>query len=187
MKIIKEDFKLKNEIEGLINGQFSGSDIATRFLQRLEKGELTRDENSKSHLCAYFAAIDPGAKQVFIGHHKKSGLWLFNGGHIDQGETMHETVIREIGEEWGLNGNVFEINPPSLITITEINNPTKQKCNLHYDLRHFVSVDKNKFKPLDENLLEEFHEAGWKSLEEARSLIADKNTLLAIDFIESKF
>lgn len=187
MENTKEESKLKNEIRELVNNQFAGSDIATRFLQRLEQGELTRDENSKSHLCAYFAAIDPGAKQVFIGHHKKSGLWLFNGGHIDQGEAMHETVIREIGEEWGLNGNDFEINLPALLTITEINNPTKQPCNFHYDLWHFLSVDKNKFKPVDKNLLEEFHEAGWKSLEEARGLITDKNTLLAIDFIESKF
>lgn len=187
MKIIEEDFKLKNEIRELVNSQFSDSDVATRFLQRLEQGELTRDENSKSHLCAYFSAYDSIAKQVFIGHHKKSGLWLFSGGHIDQRETVHESVIREVGEEWGLNGNDFEINPPELLTITEINNPTKQKCNLHYDLWHFVSVDKNKFKPVDENLLEEFHEAGWKSLEEARSLIKDKNTLSAIDFIESKF
>ncbi|MCK9378788.1 MAG: NUDIX domain-containing protein [Candidatus Moranbacteria bacterium] len=143
--------------------------------------------NPKSHFCAYFAAYDPKAKQVFVGHHKKSGLWLFNGGHIDEGETMSEILVREIGEEWGLDGNDFEIKPPAFLIITEIDNPTKQPCNFHYDLWCFVSVDKNNFNPDKSKLLEEFHEAGWKSLDEARSLIKEKNTLLAIEFVESNY
>ena len=133
---------LKSELKELLTEKFSDNEIASRFLQRLEQGELTRDENQKSHLCAYFAAYDSDAKQVFIGHHKKSGLWLFNGGHIDKGETMKETVVREIGEEWGLDGNNFEVNAPAFLTITEINNPTKQPCNFHFDLWFFISVKK---------------------------------------------
>jgi 8-oxo-dGTP pyrophosphatase MutT (NUDIX family) len=178
---------LKFELKNLLSSQFSADEIASKFLQRIEKGDLTRDENPKSHLCTYFAAYDSKAGQVFIGHHKKSGLWLFNGGHIDKGETMNETLVREIGEEWGLDGNDFEIKPPAFLTITEIDNPTKQPCNFHYDLWCFISVDKNSFSPVESKLLEEFHEAGWKNLEEARSLIKDKNTSLAIDFIESNY
>jgi len=177
--------KLAAELKNLLGDHFSDNETVSKFLQRINQGSLTRDENKKSHLCAYFSAYDPRAKQVFIGHHKKAGLWLFNGGHINEGETISETVEREIGEEWGLDGKNFEIKPPAFLTITEINNPTKQPCNFHYDLWCFISVDKNNFNPVQSKLLEEFYEAGWKDLEEARKLVAEKNTLSAIDFIEN--
>lgn len=179
--------KLAIELEELFKeDKFVGDEMVKRFLVRIREGELTKEENPKSHFCAYFAAYDPVAKKVFIGHHKKSGLWLFNGGHIDGDETIKESLIREIGEEWGLDGSKFEINPPTFFTITEIDNPTKQPCNFHYDIWCFVKIDKNKFKPSDANLSEEFHEYGWKDLEEARKL-ATGNTLDAIDFIESNY
>ncbi|MDO9231639.1 MAG: NUDIX hydrolase [bacterium] len=175
------------ELEKILKNNFEGDALAMKFLERIEEGKITRDENPKSHVCAYFATYDPIAKQVFIGHHKKSGFWLFNGGHIDEGETMRETLIREMKEEWGLDANDFAIKPPALLTITEIDNPTKQPCRIHYDLWNFIAVDKNIFHPVEENLLEEFHEAGWKTLEEARELIKDKNTLLAIEFVEKNY
>lgn len=177
---------LSNELKSLISNQ-TAPGVASKFLERLKQDNFTRDENSKSHFCVYFAAYDPQAKEIFIGHHKKSGLWLFNGGHIDRGETIKETAIREIGEEWGLDGNDFKILPPSLFTITEINNPTKQPCNFHYDIWCFIAIDKDNFKPDRDRLSEEFHEAGWKSTIGAKNLTKDKSTFKAIEFIENTY
>ncbi|EKE11827.1 MAG: hypothetical protein ACD_15C00016G0002 [uncultured bacterium] len=179
--------KLTFELEKLLREKFAGDETAEKFLRRFEQGKLTKRENSKSHLCASFAAYDLQAKRVFIGHHKKSGLWLFNGGHVDENETLKETLVREINEEWGLDGNDFQIGHPELLTITEIDNPTKQPCNFHFDFWCFVKVDKNSFAPIESNLQEEFHEYGWKSLSEARNLMTDKNQLLAIDFLENNY
>jgi 8-oxo-dGTP pyrophosphatase MutT (NUDIX family) len=175
------------ELKNLLKDNFSNEDIAIKFTERLEQGSLTKDENPKSHFCVYFAAFDPDAKQFFIGHHKKSGLWLFNGGHIDEGETLGETVNREIGEEWGLDGSNFNVKPPEFLTITEINNPLKQPCNFHFDIWHFISMDKDNFNPVESKLMEEFHEAGWKNTIEARGLITDKNTLAAVEFLEKNY
>ena len=160
------------------------SEIISKFSERLPLGKLTKFENPESHFCVYFAAYDAKSKQVFIGHHKKSGLWLFNGGHIDPNENIKQCIIREIGEEWGLDGNEFEIKSPEFFTITEINNPTKQPCKFHFDLWCFINTEKEKFNPKEANLLEEFYEAGWKELDEARNLIKDKNTLSAVDYLE---
>lgn len=179
--------QLSDELKKLLNSQFKNDGISARFLERIEEGRLTKDENPQSHFCTYFAAYDLRAKQVFIGHHRKSGLWLFNGGHIDKGETISQTLTREINEEWGLDSKDFNIELIPLLTITDIYNPAKQTCRTHYDLWHFIKVDRSEFKPEAAKLAEEFHEMGWKNLTEARNLITDKNTLLAVDFIEDNY
>ncbi len=161
--------------------------ISSKFKNRVKEGELTIQESPLDHVCAYFAAYDDKNKSLFIGHHKKSGLWLFNGGHIDGDETIGETIRREIKEEWGIDPGVFEINQPALLTITEINNPIKQTCKRHYDFWHFIKVDMNDFKPDDNKILEEFHEVSWLDAKRARELVKDKNTLIGIDFIENNY
>lgn len=178
--------QLAQELEKLLDDHFSG-ETAEIFRQRLRAGKLTKQENPQSHFCAYFAAADYKSKQLFIGHHKKSGLWLFSGGHIDEGELLLETVKREINEEWGLNGNDFKIETPALLTATEIYNPTKQPCRLHLDIWHFINIDKDTFDPDPCKLAEEFYTMEWMDLTKARQLVTDPSTILALDFIEANY
>jgi 8-oxo-dGTP pyrophosphatase MutT (NUDIX family) len=162
--------------------------VSSDFVARLDvEIGLTREENPRTHYCVYFAAYDPEAGQIFIGHHKKSSLWLFNGGHIDQGETLEEALLREIGEEWGLGIVIEGIGEPQLLTITEIDNPTKQTCTRHYDVWYFVSVNKDTFAPDEYLLNKEFHSTNWLSPDKARELVTDPSTLEAISLIESRF
>ena len=180
------NLKLADEVRKIIENRFSNDEIAKKFLDRLDQENLTIDENPQSHFCVYFAAYDSEVKEIFIGHHKKSGLWLVNGGHIDKGEALQETLKREIDEEWGLNIEDLNVGEPQLLTITEIYNPEKQPCRTHYDIWHFVSVDKGTFNPDKNKLAEEFYENRWVGLKEARELlIKDKNHNKAIDFIEN--
>jgi len=178
--------KLTIELKGIIERKFSNEEIAQKFLERLKQEDLTIDENPQSHFCVYFAAYDPNARQIFIGHHKKSGLWLANGGHIDKDETLQETLKREIDEEWGLKYKDINVGEPQLLTITEIYNPEKQPCRAHYDVWHFVPVDKNTFNPDKNKLAEEFYENRWISPNEAKKLlIKDVNHNKALDFVEN--
>ncbi len=169
----------------IIAKSFFSSPVMLEFVSRSKEGQLTRDENPYTHFCVYFAAYDPKSKEVFIGHHKKSGLWLFNGGHIDKGEIPKETLIREIGEEWGLKIDLESVGEPKLITITPINNPAKQKCTKHYDIWYFVPVSRENFTPDEEKLNTEFYVTGWRTIEEARSVITDPNTLRAVSEMDS--
>lgn len=167
---------------------FADSPISRQYLARLrEDTSLTRDENPYSHFCVYFAPFDAIAKKVFIGHHKKADMWLFNGGHIDQGETPDEALRREIGEEWGIKISLENVGEPKLLTITTINNPTKQMCKKHFDIWYFVPLSANEFAPNQSSVDTEFLTAGWKSVEDARALITDPNTLTAVDTIEGLF
>lgn len=162
--------------------------VAVKFIERVESdSDLTRDEDPNTHFCVFFAAYDPKEKQIFVGHHKKSGLWLFNGGHIDHEETLENALEREIDEEWGLEMSANLIGAPQLLTITEIDNPTKQACTRHYDIWYFVPVSKDDFSPRKELLATEFHTNSWLKPNDARNIITDPSTLEAITTIERMF
>lgn len=166
----------------------SQSPVAIQFSSRLKEGQLTRDENIYNHFCVYFAAYDRECQQVFIGHHKKSGLWLFNGGHIDKNETPDQTLKREIAEEWGLDIDLQTTADPKLITITRIKNKHRPtKCKTHYDIWYFVPVSKHNFFPNQDNLDNEFYITGWKSIEQARDVVTDPSNLKALVEFEKIF
>lgn len=154
------------------------------FLKRLSQGKLTRDENPETHFCVYFAGVDTGNKQVFLGHHKKSNLWLFNGGHIDQVETPEQAVLREIGEEWGVPLTLNDLSALRLLTVTNIVDSSKIICKVHYDIWFFAPLAVDAFRPDKKLLQTEFYENKWLTLKEARVKAVDPNTLLALDFIE---
>lgn len=139
-------------------------EVRERFLQRAEAGRFSKDENPESHYCIFFASVDPATQRVFVGRHIKSGLWLVNGGHIDEGETPPEALTREIGEEWGDDYGVkidFENIQSELLTIIPIDNPTKQPCTEHLDIWYFVYCNETQFNPDQEKLAAEFTETGW--------------------------
>jgi len=179
--------KLAIHLKKLAKSTAGEEKVKKEFIRRAGEGALTRDENPLTHFCVYFAAYDPENQQVFIGHHKKSGLWLFNGGHIDKGELPLEALEREAKEEWGENVQLEGCYTPSLLTITKINNPTKQKCRRHYDIWYFIPLNRSVFAPAENLLAKEFHQTAWKTIEEARDLIKDRNTLTALEKIEEIF
>lgn len=172
-------------LENTINKVSAANDIKNAFLSRLKKGKISKAQDPTSHFCVYFPAYDPRNRVVFIGHHKKSGLWLFNGGHMEKDETPHQALGREIAEEWGTDAQIDESIEPELLTITKVeSNPAGRFCKEHYDIWFFIPQDSKTFRP-DENLLEkEFHQTGWKTFEEARLLAKDSNTLIGINKIE---
>ncbi|MFH0773591.1 MAG: NUDIX domain-containing protein [bacterium] len=177
-------YDIRNYLMCLLKSTPMNATLKKQFISRIQKGFITRDENPTSHLCVYFAAYDPSLKLVFIGRHIKSGLWLFNGGHIDKQESLEHALYREMGEEWGLIKKV-DIDSPSLFTLTEIENPKKQTCEWHYDIWYFVPFKKHAFHPNKQYLSKEFFEWGWKTIMEAKSLVRDKGTSIGIDYLNN--
>lgn len=179
--------ELNNELHELIGSNEFNQEVAEKFLQRIPEGNLIRDENPYTHFCVYFAAFDPNKHNVFVGHHKKSGLWLFNGGHIDKGEDLSSALEREIGEEWGIKIPLENIGRPLLLTITEIPPNQKQICRTHYDIWYFVPSNIDEVKFNQELLAKEFFETRWLTIQDARTLIVDPSTLKALVLLEQRF
>lgn len=174
--------KLVDEIKDAILTAKVSSDAKERYMNLLEGGSLTREDDPVNHLCAYFFPYDIAAKKVFIVAHKKSGLWLSPGGHIELGEALFDTLTREIKEELGVRNPLPKESTPLLFTVTDIKRDTRA-CKVHFDMWYFLPTDGSDFK-IDSD---EFHETKWVSIDEARNLLVDENNLQAVEFIERNF
>lgn len=154
--------------------------VKQQYIKRLREGNLTRAENPTSHFCTYFLPWDEKQKKIFIVAHKKSGLWLSPGGHIEQGEKLLDALTREIREELGITDQLPNDLKPLLLTVTTIRRDPRA-CKEHFDIWYFIPSDGSNFT-IDSD---EFYETRWVSPGEARSLMTDANNLRALDFVEA--
>lgn len=181
------DYLHQIALTDLIRGVGGDEKTVAQYLARAEEGALTRDENPLTHFCVYFAAYDPKARQVFMGHHKKSGKWLFNGGHMDAGEMPLDGALREAWEEWGLEIDAEVLGDPQLLTITDIPPEVKYPCRTHFDIWYFVTLDSQQTQFDQSKLASEFYENRWVSIREAQALSVDPATLRALTELEKRF
>lgn len=171
---------LQDQISKIIDRSVCDSENTyINFLKRLEEGALTRDENQQTHFCAYFLPYNAENKKVFIVHHKKSGLWLSPGGHIDKGEGLLETLNREIHEELGVKNFFQKIPSPFLLTITPIENEV-QLCKAHFDIWYLVNTDGADFN-IDPR---EFQDTKWLATDEAEKFVTDLPNKKALEIIK---
>lgn len=166
-------------ISKVIDRSISDSeDTYNAFKKRLGEGMLTREENTKTHFCVYFLPFDAQNKKVFIVYHKKSGLWISPGGHIDKGETISEALNREIKEELGVENFFKDIPSPFLLTIIRIETQN-HPCKAHYDIWYLVPTDGSNFN-IDPA---EFYDTKWMTIEEARKIVTDPSNIKALDVV----
>lgn len=173
---------LQEQIRTIVNPAICNQQTANYWLERLEKGYLTRDDGNVSHFCCYFLPYNPVTKQIFIVHHKKSGLWLSPGGHIDHSESLMQTLNREIEEELGVKDKIKGEIQPFLLTITPIENRV-QPCKEHLDIWYRFPTDGSEFN-VDPK---EFHTTKWVDIAEARELVTDPPNLEALSKMEELF
>lgn len=171
--------KLIDEIREIIPKAEINSDTRIRYISRLLEGKPSRADDPISHFCTYFLPYNTKIKKVFIVAHKKSGLWLTPGGHIEPGETLHESLTREIKEELGIINPLPISSKPLLLTITDVKRDARA-CEIHFDIWYFLPTDGSIFK-VD---MEEFHETCWVTIVEGRKLMTDENNLLGLDFVQ---
>ena len=172
---------LQKEVEEIFPSLIGKKEALELLAQKMKIGLLTRDDDLGSHFCVMTMLYNERG-EVLMGLHKKSGLILANGGHVDENELMTEAAIREINEEVGLI--IEAVLEPELLTICPIENP-KILCKRHYSFWFFIPV-KNDFQPDEEKMLKEFDWWRWYKIEEAKKLDSSKEHFEALDFLLNK-
>ncbi|MFK0171625.1 NUDIX domain-containing protein [Streptomyces sp. NPDC090306] len=73
------------------------------------------------HLVSYFVVRDHARGRQLLVAHRKAGLWLPAGGHVEPGEDPWAAVVRECCEELDIEATASSITGehPLFLTVTE--------------------------------------------------------------------
>ncbi len=88
---------------------------------------IKKPDTPNIHLVAYAIFIADG--KMLLTDHKRSGLWLPPGGHVEPGEHPQNAVQREVFEELSVKANFF-FPDPLFLTVTK----TVQEIPGHTDV-----------------------------------------------------
>lgn len=66
---------------------------------------MSQKNDLEKHFTTSALIIDEG--KVLLIYHKKLGVWLYPGGHIESNETPDQALIREVQEEIGLQVKII--------------------------------------------------------------------------------
>ncbi len=100
-----------------------------------EHSTLARDHYSPGHFTASAFVLSPSRDQLLLIRHKKLGLWLQPGGHIESTDRdVLSAATREVREETGLSQLVVE-SPLFDLDVHEIPAWQDTPAHLHHDIR----------------------------------------------------
>ncbi len=53
--------------------------------------------------------------QILMTRHKKDTPWVLPGGHVEDRETLHDAMIRELQEEFSISARFFEMDHEEIL------------------------------------------------------------------------
>jgi 8-oxo-dGTP pyrophosphatase MutT (NUDIX family) len=142
----------------------------SRFHQELARLPHPFDEHADStHVTG--SAIVVGPRGVVLHLHKRLGLWLQPGGHIEAGETPWDAAAREAREETGLDVR----HPMDGVRLVHVDVHPGPRGHTHLDVRYLLEADDAAPNPAPG----ESPEVRWFSWDEAVA-VADPGLLGAL-------
>lgn len=153
-------------------------DSCHRTLQALDRLAAPFDQHADPTHVTGSAIVTDGAGRVVLHRHKRLGIWLQPGGHVDPGEQVAAAAVRETREETGLSAR-HPADGPDLLHIDVHPGPRGHR---HLDIRFLlVAAPDGPLVPADG----ESPEVAWFSLAAARGL-ADDSLAAAISALERR-
>jgi 8-oxo-dGTP pyrophosphatase MutT (NUDIX family) len=118
------------------------------------------DEHAQATHVTGSAIVTDGADQVVLHRHKRLGIWLQPGGHVDGTETPVEAASRETVEETGL----VTSHPDGRPTLLHVDAHPGPRGHRHLDVRYLLIADPGaRLQPAHG----ESPEAAWFSIADA--------------------
>lgn len=144
-----------------------------RFIEELGRLDDPFDRDADPvHVTA--SSLVYGRRGTVLHLHKRLGLWIQPGGHIERGEVPWDAALRETEEETGLPVR-HPANGPSLV---HLDAHPAALGHFHLDLRYLLlSLDVEPCPPPGES-----QQVRWFSLEEAAA-IADPGLVEGLERI----
>lgn len=125
---------------------------------------------------AYLVARINGKIKVFLHQHKKIGIWMGVGGHVEKNENPLETLLREVKEEIGVTPRLLppfkepergayyrELPVPPILFEFKVKKHGEESAHYHIDFVYFGTVP----HPQEIRMAEVF---GWFSASELKQL-----------------
>ena len=99
------------------------------------------DEHAqRDHVTASAFAVSPLG--VVLHRHRRLGIWLQPGGHVDAGEEPGDAALRELAEETGVVA--AHLAPPALVHVSVHPGPRGHR---HFDCRWLVEARTTELRP----------------------------------------
>lgn len=127
-----------------------------RFLVEFDRLADPFDEHADAvHVTG--SAIVVGRRGVVLLRHRRLGIWIQPGGHIERGETPWDAARREAAEETGLPVEFAECDTAGVPRLAHVDVHAGGRGHTHLDLRYLlVGGDADPDPPPGES-----QEVGW--------------------------
>lgn len=97
---------------------------------------LQKPATPLKHLVCYFIVLDEKAQKILLVDHKKAGLWLPAGGHVELNENPQDAARRECFEELAIAAEFLHETPLFLSSVTDVDHiPGHTDVSLWYVLK----------------------------------------------------
>jgi 8-oxo-dGTP pyrophosphatase MutT (NUDIX family) len=173
-----------DKLRSLLEGYGPADPREAEFVDRMRAllthpAPLSRSTFEPGHFTASAFVLSPDQNSLLLIFHKKLGLWLQPGGHIDPtDEGIEEASRREVAEEVGLAAleRLDPLGPIFDVDIHAIPARPKEPAHEHFDVRFaFVAGS------LDVRLNAEVRESQWVALSAVESVTTDRSVIRAAE------
>jgi 8-oxo-dGTP pyrophosphatase MutT (NUDIX family) len=126
--------RLREQLRGHRSREPREERALRRTLALLDWLDAPMDEHADPTHVTGSAIVRDSDGRILLHRHKRLGIWLQPGGHVDPGESCEEAALRETWEETGLRGELADADP------LHVDVHEGPRGHVHLDVRWLVEV-----------------------------------------------